>query len=506
MASGNRADRPLVTGPDFAGIPYRFVALGLVCLGVFTAMSDQTALVLALPTLASEFEVSTSSVLWVVLASQLVITTLSLTLGRFGDLYGRKRFYMAGFALYAAGAAAGSLADGLPELLAARVLQSTGMAMVMANVAALTTTAFPAATRGRALGIMVASMGAGMAAGPLMGGGILAALDWRAIFWVRIPLGIVGALLVWRFLRDTPRADRPQGVDIPGALVLSSMLFSFVLAVNRGASWGWSSVAVLGLFSAAALLLVVFIKVERRSKSPVVALDLFRLPPFSGAVAGAALLSYGMAAVLVLMPFFLVEARGFGTLEAGAIMAGFALAMLLSSPLAGQLSDRFGPRVISTLGLLVFAGGLVFLGTMGVQTSVPGIVLRLAVVGIGRGLFESTNMSVVMGSVKADRIGTASASVNSSRSIGQGIGLAAAGALFAAQTAAYAGARSPLGLDDPAVEPSAVLSGLELALLVAAGMALLGAVTAWFSMAHWHHASAPPEPDVVEAQSSPGGG
>ena len=180
------------------------------------------------------------------------------------------------------------------------------------------------------------------------------------------------------------------------------------------------------------------------------------------AVAGMTLLAYGMASVQIAIVFFLAEARGFGPLEVGAIISGFPLAMVLVSPLAGQFSGWFGPRAISTIGLLIVAGGLVSLSTISIQTEVASIVLRLVIVGIGRGLVEPTNITVMMGSVTSDRIGTASASTNTSRAIGLGIGFAAAGAL---------------------------INELELALLVAAGMALLGAVTSWLSMTNWGRAN-----------------
>ncbi len=469
----------LVTGPDLAGIPYRYVALGLVCLGIFLGTIDTSVVNIALPTLADEFDTSTDRVLWVVLAFILVSTGLSLTLGRIGDVYGRKRIYVGGFALFTAASGLAAISGSLPELLGARVVQGIGASMLFANGAAIITATFPAQQRGQALGIMVATVGAGVATGPILGGVLVDVLDWRAIFWTRLPFGVIGSFLVWRYLIDTAPEKRPQGLDLPGAFVLFGMLFSLVLAVNRGDAWGWSSGTIIALFVVGAALVALFIWLERRTPSPVVALDLFRIRAFSGAIISAVLQFIGLATVIVLMPFFLVEARGFSTLEAGAIMAAFPLAILVVSPIAGWLADRMDPRYLTTIGLMTVTGALLFMATISVGTPVAGIVARLIVMGVGSAVFSSPNTLSIMGSVPTERLGTASASQTTARTMGQAIGIAVAGALFTAQAASYALARSDLGLDDPLVRPEALRSGMQLAMVVAAGISAAGILTSW---------------------------
>ena len=473
---------PLVSGPDIYGVPYRFVALGLVCLSVLLVMTDVTATTIALPTLAETFDRDENTILWAVLLNPMIVVTASMALGRFGDLYGRKRFFAMGFVLYSVGSIFVASSGSFAELMVARFVQSTGTTLVMANIAAIVAASFSPTSRALPFGIMSAMIGLGWASGPLYGGLMIEVLDWRAIYWARIPLGVAGALMVWRWMRDTPHDQRPSGVDIPGAMTMSGSLFAFVLGVNRGGAWGWDNPAIVGLFVASAVLAFVFVQIERRAASPVVALDLFRRPSYSGGALAAVLLYYGVTGALVLVPFYLVEAKGLSTLEAGAVLAALPFMMAITAPFAGWLSDKVAPRHLIVLGMVSGALGMGLVATMTVETGIAGIVIRLAIAGVGRGLFDSPNMAVLIGSVSPDRFGTASATANTSRAIGTSIGIAASGALFAAQSGAFARARSPLGLDDVAVRPEALLSGLELAMVVGAGLAAVGAIVAWFLM------------------------
>ena len=273
---------PLVDDTPIGGVAYRYVALSLVCLGIFLGTIDSSIINIALPTLATEFDTSIQNVIWVTLIFILVSTGLGLIMGRLGDIYGRKLLYVVGFFLFTAAAGASAISGSLPELLGGRVLQAIGSSMVLANGAAIITATFPAAQRGRGLGIMVASVGAGVAVGPVLGGVLVDVLDWRAIFWTRIPLGLVGSILCWRLLRDTASEYRPTGLDIPGSFVLFALISSLVLAVNRGDAWGWASVPIVALSGTTVVLLVVFIVIERHSISPVVDLAMFRARTYSG--------------------------------------------------------------------------------------------------------------------------------------------------------------------------------------------------------------------------------
>lgn len=467
--------------PAVAGIPYRYVALGLVCFGTLLASIDASIVVIAMPTLAKEFNTSTGNILWVSLTFVLLTTALPLSMGRLGDLYGRKRFYAIGFALFTASTVFAALSGSLPELLAARVVQAVGASLVIATGTAILAATFAPHERGQALGWQAASVGAGMALGPVLGGVMIEVLDWRAIFWTRIPLGVVGALLVWRFLIDSPPEERPRGLDIRGSLLLIGMLFTLVLGINRGQVWGWSSAPIVSLFALTAVALPLFLWVQQRAASPVLVLNLFRLRSFAAGNVAIMLQFAGFAAMLFMLPFYLVDARGFSTLEAGGVTAGFALSLLVVSPISGALADRTSPRVVMIVGLGILIAGLASLSTVGVNTPVAGIVVRLMLVGAGTALFQSPNMAVILSEMRAERVGTAAGAVVTFRNIGQSVGIAVGGALFAAQAASYANAHSRSGLDDPTVRAEAFVSGFELAMLVAAAVATMAIGAAWLS-------------------------
>ena len=492
----NRAsDASLVTGPSVAGIPYRYLALATVSFGVFLSTMDNSIVNVALPTLAAEFNSTVDNVLWISLTFILVSVGLGLSMGRLGDLYGRKRLYVAGFALFTVATAFASVAQSLEMLLAARVVQGVGGSMLASNGSAIITASFPASQRGKALGIMGGTVGAGLAAGPVLGGVLVDVLDWRALFYTRIPLGLIGSLLVWRLLRDSPAEQRPRGLDLPGSVLLFGMLFALVLAVNRGDNWGWNSPIIIALFAGGTIMVATFILQERRAASPVVDLALFKSRGFSAAILTSTLQFVGMAGLFILLPFYLIQARGFSQLETGGIMAAMPLTMFVVAPLSGILADRIGPRFLTTLAMALVAGGLLLMSTVQLDTSVLSIIGRLIAIGIGTAIFQSPNTSAVMGSVLPQRLGTAAASATTSRTMGQAIGVAVAGALFAAQSGAFSRSRAGLGLDEATLSAEALVSGLELAFLVGAAITALGIFTAWM------RGSAPP---VVVGAAGPG--
>ena len=474
MGAGD--DRPLVTGPNLGPIPYRWVAAGVVCVGIFLGVLDNSITNVALPTLADEFGKREEDVIWVALAFIVVSTGLSLTMGRLGDLYGRKLLYTVGFAIFTIATMLSAFSGSLGELISARVLQAVGSAMTMANGAAIITASFPPSKRGTGLGIMVSTVGAGFAAGPVLGGILVEWLDWRAIFWTRAPFGLVGAFLAWRLLVDAPAESRPKGLDVPGAFLLFGILGALTLGINRGGDLGWTSPIILLLFAACAIFLVSFIIVERRSASPVVDLGLFKGRGFSAGVGAAILQFMGMSAAIALGPFFLIDARGFSTITTGLLIMPMPLAMLLISPFSGMASDRFGSRRLCTLGLLLVSGSLLSLATLDGDAQPIDFMWRVLILGIGTAIFSSPNTAVIMSAVPANRLGTASAAQTTARTMGNAIGYAIAFALYSSAAISF-GVEHGVARDSP----GAIISGYRLAVLVAGlitvpaiGLALLG--------------------------------
>ncbi len=461
------------------GIPYPWAALAVVCISVFLGTMDMSLVNIALPVLATEFDAGTNAVIWVSLAFVLTSTSLALPMGRLADLYGRRRIFLTGSIIFAVGMAASAAAGSLLMLILARAIQAVGSAMLISNGNAIVTASVPEHRRAQSLGFVGAAVGAGLATGPVLGGVLLGVFDWRALFWARLPLAVLIVFLVAWVLRETPAEQRARGLDVTGSAVLVALLVSLTLGVNRGNEWGWTSPGIIGLFAGGIALVGAFIVIERRAASPVVALDLFRNRAYTCAIGTSMLLFIGIAAAMILMPFYLLDIRGYSSIEAGGVMAAQPIAMLIFAPIVGRLADRVGARVPATLGVAVAALALFSLTTLDTTTSLLLIIPLLGLLGFGNALFQSPNNSSVMSVVPQERLGTASASISTARTVGQSTGMALAGAIYVAQAAAYAAERSPLGLDDPAVRPEALVSGFEVSLMAGAAIAACGIIVSW---------------------------
>ena len=441
-----------------------------VAFGTYMATMDFSIVNVALPTLSREFDKPASTVVWAALASSIMVTGVTLTAGRAGDLWGRKRIYVTGWVIFTIGMALGASAQSIEQLIAFRLFQSLGVAMAIANGNALITAAFPDHERGKALGLTSSVVGAGLMTGPLLGGFVLEALDWRAIFYVRVPIGITALTLALVFIRETAPVSGPKKLDIPGAILIFFALGSTLLAVNRGQSLGWASPTILGLFALGVASLAAFIFVESHVASPVVSLALFRIRSFSVSTASLALNFAGQASVTFLMPFYFVTARGFSTAHAGLILTTVPFMMLLFSPFSGMLADRYGFRFQPLLGVALVSTGLASLTTLQLDTPTPLIVLRLALVGIGTAIFMSPNSSAIMGSVPRQMLGTASAAVATSRNIGNATGVAMASAILTGVAASSAGLS---GVGTGALPQEALLDGIHAAFFAATGISTL---------------------------------
>ena len=452
-------DRPLVSGPSLGPIPYYWVAAIVVCVGTFLGVVDNSITNIALPTLSNEFGRPADDVVWVALSFIVVSTGLSLTMGRLGDIYGRKMLYVVGFIVLTVATGLSAISGSLEELIGTRVLQAVGSAMTMANGAAIITAAFPPSKRGTGLGLMVSTVGAGAMAGPALGGVLLDLIDWRAIFWTRVPLGVVGTFLAWRLLVDGSPDNRPRGLDIPGALLLFGMLGCLTFGINRGGSIGWTSPFMITTFALSAVFLVGFIVVERRTFSPIVDLGLFKGRGFSFGISAAILQFMGMSASLYLTPWLWQFGRGFSPIEIAAVMLPMPMAMMLWSPISGRISDRLSSRPLTTAGMIMVCAALFLLSRTTADTSPVDFGLRMLLLGIGTSTFSTPNTAVIMSAVPPQRLGTASAAQTTARTIGNAIGAAIWVAIFVSVAGAVGEAVS---------SPALIIDGFRTALLVAA--------------------------------------
>lgn len=450
---------------------YKWRALMAVSFGTYMGTMDFSIVNVALPTLSEVFDRPPDTVVWVSLIAALVATGLTMVAGRAGDLYGRKRLYLVGWVIFGVGLVLASLANTIETLLAFRALQAVGVAMVVANGNAIITEAFPDNERGRALGIVGSVVGAGLMTGPIVGGILLDLGDWRALFWMRVPIVFVALALAFTMIREKHGDHAVRKLDIPGSVTMFAFLSLILLAVNRGQAWGWTSPTIVTLLVVGFASFAAFIRIELRTESPVLSLALFRARGFSVAVASLVISFLGQSATLFLVPFYLLQVRGYSTVQMGLILSSVPAMMLLLSSFSGQIADRYGFRYQTTIGIAIVLAGMLSMSTLDAATTAPWIMVRLALLGIGSAIFMSPNSSDVMGSVPRSMLGTASATLASGRNIGTSVGLAIAGAVLmsvATNSAGIADVENARTLP-----PAALMDGIRAAFLVASGFSMI---------------------------------
>lgn len=405
------------------------LVLLVVGLGTFMSAASGSTVNLALPQLGSDLGVSIDSAGWVVSSYLLSITVLLLVAGRLGDLVGLKLVYLAGFSLFGVASVACGLSPSLHVLIASRLLQGVGASFIMATGPALLTTTFPGKQRGRALGMLATATYSGLTVGPLAGGWVLDALTWPWIFYINVPAAVVVVALGLRFLpRGERRTDQP--FDLLGSLTVLSGLPLLLIAVSRGVDWGWTSPATLGCAVGGIALLGAFVWQQTRAESPMLDLSLFKSKVFSGAVLSALGNYVALFVAIILLPYYLTEARGSDSLHAGIILSAQPLVMAIVASPAGRLSDRIGSRGLATSGMLVLAVGMGGLAFVDGQTPLWLVATWLGVVGLGTGIFISPNSSSLMGSAPRNKQGVAGGVMAVARNLGMMIGVSSATTLF----------------------------------------------------------------------------
>ncbi len=409
---------------------WRWFVLGTVLLGATMSALDVSIVNVAMPTLTGTFGVSMATIEWVAMAYMLTLTIFLPLFGRLADVYGRSRLYNLGFVVFSIGSALCGAATGAGFMIGARVVQAIGAGLLQANSVALITHAFPAGERGRAIGIQGAVQAVSMAIGPFVGGILIAAVGWRAIFLVNLPVGAAGTLAALLVLPRDRRPERRERVDWLGAALFAGGLGLLVLAFNEGVKLGWGSTRIVAYLAAAVALLAALVVTELHTEHPLVDLRLFRNRTFLvGNVTG--MLSYFVLfAVMFLMPFYLEKVLGYGSELTGSLLTPVPLAMALVAPFAGHASDRVGSRIMTASGKAVLAVACASLLFLDASAHLPRLVAGLVLLGVGMGLFTPPNNSAIMGSAPADKLGVAGGVLNMMRSLGLIFGVDVSGAIF----------------------------------------------------------------------------
>ena len=417
----------------------KWFTMSAVSMGIFLATIDGSIVNVALPTLVKELNTDFSIIQWVVLGYLLAISTMLLGIGRLGDMIGKKKLYIAGFVIFTVGSMLCGISPTVYWLIGFRIVQGLGSAMIMALGMAIVTEAFPPRERGMALGITGAVVSVGIAIGPSLGGVIISQLSWRWIFFVNLPVGIVGTLMVFQFVHSLDPAGK-QKFDYLGGIVLFLSLLCLLLGLTLGQQNGFNQMPVFLLLVGWLVSMTLFIWVELQTREPMINLRMFKNRMFSVNLTNAFISFIGISGTIILLPFYLQNILGYDMLMVGILLCVIPVTMGVSSPLAGALSDRFGTKLISIIGLLLTILGFYAASTMDGQTTTLEYILRIFPLGLGMGVFHSPNNSAIMGAVPRSHLGIASGLVSVARTLGQTVGIAILGAFWAGRTFYYAGA------------------------------------------------------------------
>jgi EmrB/QacA subfamily drug resistance transporter len=404
------------------------------------ATLDSSIVNIALPTLQLELDTSLARIKWIVILYLLVITCLLLPFGRLSDLIGRKRVFMSGFATFTIGSALCASSDTLNFLLVARVIQAVGAAMLMANGPAIITQTFDSTQRGKALGTLAMVVSAGLVTGPSLGGILLKYLGWTSIFWVNIPVGILGLALVYKYV---PKDSHPSGsrtFDWAGTFLQLMLLLLFTVVVDPPmVSISGSEPLPVSRWLIVLLMVglgVVFTRVEAAAESPLFDLSLLKIRTFWTANVASYFTFVAYSAVTVLIPFYFAYAQKMSPDQAGVMMTAIPLTIFVVAPISGRLADRFGSKELSVLGALIGAvtlaalSGIIFGNGITGETPQSLLWLGLSCIGFATGVFQSPNNSAIMSAVPPQKLGVASALLATIRNLGLATGTGMASGIF----------------------------------------------------------------------------
>ncbi|MEW2114588.1 MFS transporter [Streptomyces sp. NPDC005474] len=463
------------------GHPQRWLILGVICLAQLTVLLDNTVLNVAIPSLTRELGAGTADIQWMINAYSLVQAGLLLTAGSAADRYGRKKMLIAGLALFGVGSLTAGLADGTGQLIAARAGMGVGGALLMTTTLAVAMQIFTPEQQPKAIGIWAAVNSLGFATGPLLGGFMLNHFWWGAIFLVNIPVAALGLVAVVALVPESknPTGERP---DLLGALLSTVGMSSLVFAIISGPGHGWTSGRVLVPGAVAVVVLGAFAYWESRVPYPMLDMQFFRNRRFTGAVAGAMLISFGMGGSLFLLTQHMQFVLGYGPLEAGLRTAPLALAIvaLNFTGVSAKWAARLGTPLAIGLGMALMAGGLVSIATVA-SGGYAGTLLGLLLVGTGAAVASPAMAHAILSSIPPEKAGVGAGINGTVGELGQGLGVAVLGAVLSSRFAgsslpgALAGAGS--GAERGRIT-EAFASGLESSQLVGAGAVLVGGVVA----------------------------
>lgn len=416
---------------------YKWFALSCTSLGTLLSVLNSSTITVALPVISRDLHSSLATIMWTMMIYMLAITVLVPSIGRVADIIGRKQLYVIGFAIFTGSSLLCGLINSGGQLVAARFVQAVGGSLMLATSTAIVTDAFPTAELGAALGINGMIISTGSVIGPILGG-VLTSWNWRWVFFINFPLGVIGTWWAAAKLRETVKLPQGQQFDWYGTTLFTVSLSLLLIALTFGDMSGWlSPFTLLGLFMGI-LLMGIFIYVENKVKQPMLDLALFKQRILAVAYASNLLNGIARGAVTILMIFFFQVIWSKTPLEAGIMLTPFALAMMVIAPISGRLSDRYGSRELSSLGLAVSAVGILGLTQLQYTSNVGTIMLWMVLMGLGSGFFFSPNTNAIMRAVTPERRGIAAGTRTMMNNAGMLISMAMGMALISSSMSSTA--------------------------------------------------------------------
>jgi EmrB/QacA subfamily drug resistance transporter len=387
-------------------IEYKWIALSCTSIGALFSILSGTALTIALPEIMKDLKTSIALVMWVVMIYMFVLTIFVPLVGRIADMIGRKKLYVSGFIVFMIGSLLCGLSRSGWQLLSFRLIQSVGGVLLESSSVPIIADAFPKRELGKALGINGMIISVAFVIGPILGGAIMP-IGWRFIFFINIPIGIIGTVWAWIQLREINILPEHQKFDFKGTILFSVGILAFLLALTFGGSLGWLSTVTIILFLAAAIFIILFILIENKVEQPMLDLKLFKIRLLAFAYISNLFNGMARGSAMFLLVFYFQGIKALDPIVSGMLLAPLAAAMMIMSPISGWLSDRFGSRQLSSVGLLISAIGLLGMMRIKASTTISELIIWMIIMGLGSGMFFSPNTNSIMSAVPIERRGIA---------------------------------------------------------------------------------------------------
>jgi EmrB/QacA subfamily drug resistance transporter len=448
----------------FQGEHRKWWTLAAVSFGLFMIMLDNTVVNVALPSIQEDLGVDLSELEWIVTGYALTFASLMLIGGKLADAYGRRRLFVTGIVVFTVASLLCGLAGTGEQLIAARVLQGAGAALMNPATLSIIAATFPPRQRGTAIGIWAGVSALALAIGPLVGGLLTEHLNWNWIFFVNVPFGILGVAASF-LLIDESRDASHERLDLPGLATSALALFALTYGLIEANTYGWASTRIVASFVVALAAGVAFVLLERHQRAPMLDLALFRNRTYVGANLVVLLVALAMFGVFFFVSLYMQNVLGYSAVEAGAAFLPMTLLIIVVAPIAGRLSDRVGSRWLMVCGMLLVAGQLLLFSQLTVDATFADLLPALVLGGFGMAMTMTPSSAAAIRAVPVEKAGVGSAVLNACRQVGGSIGVALMGAIMAAAAGGVA-------------TPESFMKGFERALLTAAAIALVGAVVA----------------------------